>query len=131
MTARLLVLLASFGGIGSIVLMGRALVTRSAARPVEVSGVALEHNEPAFVVFTSPTCAPCRKAVAAARAAAGDEAQVLTVDAIERSDVALRNRVRAVPTVLLVEPGGRVIERWQKPPAPTALRAALGATSRR
>lgn len=82
----------------------------------------------AFVVFTTPACRPCKAALAVVRSAA-DQApgptEVRTVDAIERSDLALRYDVRTVPTVFLITASGHVIERWRKVPDPTEVRSTL------
>jgi hypothetical protein len=82
----------------------------------------------AFLVFTTAACRPCKTALRLIdSAAAGSEEQVLvrTIDAVERSDLAARYDVRAIPTVLLVTGEGRIRSRWANPPPVEELRSAL------
>jgi hypothetical protein len=73
----------------------------------------------AFIVFTTPACRPCKAALRvvgnAARRSDG-ATEVHTVDAIERSDLALRYEVRMIPTVFLITASGHVVSRWKGVP---------------
>jgi glutaredoxin len=82
----------------------------------------------AFVVFTTPACRPCKAALRVVEAAAEKRpglTEVTTVDAMERSDLALRYDVRSIPTVFLITASGHVVERWKKVPQPTDVETAL------
>ncbi len=82
----------------------------------------------AFVVFTTPTCRPCKAALRAVRlaaAGASESAAVRVVDAVARHDLAGRSRVRTVPTVFLITASGHVLDRWQGVPDPAQLAEAL------
>jgi thioredoxin 1 len=84
---------------------------------------------PDFVLFTQPACRPCTSARRVLDSIVESEdggATIATVDAIERSDLAIRYGVRAVPTILLVAKDGRVVRRWTRVPRPDDVRAALG-----
>lgn len=83
----------------------------------------------AFVVFTTPACRPCKAALRVVEAAIVDApgTEVRTVDAIERSEMALRYEVRTIPTVFLITASGRVVARWRNVPAREEVDAALAA----
>src|SRR5687768_2941786 len=54
----------------------------------------------AFVVFTTPSCRPCKAALKVVEKAARERpglTEVTTVDAMDRSDLALRYDVRTIP----------------------------------
>lgn len=110
----------------------RGFRARRATGPAEVAvddlGLELMAGCCAFVVFTSVACRPCKSALrvveAAARAAA-NPTEVAAVDAVERSDLAVRYDVRTVPTTFLVTASGRVVDRWRGVPDPADVRAAL------
>lgn len=85
----------------------------------------------AFIVFTSPSCRPCKTALRVVREAAdrsGGTIEVQTVDSLERQDLATACNVRSLPTVFLVTASGRVLHRWTEVPPrdeiSTYLRAA-------
>jgi hypothetical protein len=105
---------------------------RSTATPdrLEVAELGLELMSGccAFVVFTTPACRPCKAAIRVVEAAAQKRpglTEVTTVDAMERSDLALRYDVRSIPTVFLITASGHVRERWKKVPQPTEVETAL------
>lgn len=82
----------------------------------------------AFVVFTTPACRPCKavlQVVTAAAAAGSAPTEVTTVDAMERTDLALRYDVRTIPTTFLITASGHVIARWRHVPERSAVDAAL------
>jgi thioredoxin 1 len=84
----------------------------------------------AFVVFTTPACRPCKAAIRVVEGAAQKRpglTEVTTVDAMERSDLALRYDVRSIPTVFLITASGHVRERWKKVPQPAEVESALAA----
>jgi hypothetical protein len=82
----------------------------------------------AFIVFTTPACRPCKAALRvvgnAARQSDG-ATEVHTVNAIERSDLALRYEVRMIPTVFLITASGHVVNRWRGVPEQDDVDAAL------
>jgi hypothetical protein len=82
----------------------------------------------AFIVFTTPACRPCKAALRvvgnAARKSDG-ATEVHTVDAIERSDLALRYEVRMIPTVFLITASGHVVSRWKGVPDQEEVDAAM------
>lgn len=82
----------------------------------------------AFVVFTTAACQPCKAAlqvVTAAAAAGTAPTEVTTVDAMERTDLALRYDVRTIPTTFLITASGHVVDRWRAVPPRAAVDAAL------
>lgn len=82
----------------------------------------------AFVVFTTPACMPCKAALQVVTAAAADGSaptEVTTVDAMERTDLALRYDVRTIPTTFLITASGHVVARWRHVPERAAVDAAL------
>lgn len=105
---------------------------RSAPLPerldVDALGLELMSGCCAFVVFTSPACKPCKaalRAVSDAVARRDGATEIATIDAVERSDVAIRSRVRSIPTVFLITASGHVIGRWTDVPVPAELDDAL------
>ena len=86
---------------------------------VDVLGLELMSGCCAFVVFTTPACRPCKTAIRIVEDAAAKNrglTEVTTVDAMERSDLALRYDVRTIPTVFLITASGHVVKRWRKVP---------------
>ena len=84
----------------------------------------------AFVVFTTPSCRPCKAALrVVSEAAAGRPGltEVVTVDAVDRSALALRAEVRTIPTVFLITASGHVVHRWKSVPDRAEVDAALAA----
>lgn len=84
----------------------------------------------AFVVFTTPSCRPCKAALRVVEAAAAGNrglTEVTTVDALQRSDLATRYDVRTVPTVFLITASGHIIRRWRKVPESRDVESALAA----
>ncbi len=82
----------------------------------------------AFVVFTTPSCRPCRVLLKVLDGVAQDDGgptEVVTVDAIERADLARRYSVRTVPTTFLITASGHVIARWMDVPARDEVAGAL------
>lgn len=127
-----LVVLAGVTG-AALLLFGAFRLYRSrmtgAPQRIAPSDVGLNPEDgPGFVLFTRPACRPCK---AAARvldsvlANPGRALPVTTVDAVERSDTAVRCGVRAVPTILLVAPEGRVLRRWTRVPQSEEVGAAV------
>ena len=84
----------------------------------------------AFVVFTTPSCQPCKAALRVVSDAAARRpglTEVVTVDAVERSQLTLRSSVRTIPTVFLITASGHVVRRWKSVPDPADVTAALAA----
>ena len=119
--------------LGVVVLMGlRWYRNRGAGGPerldIDALGLELMAGCCAFVVFTTPTCKPCKAALRVVGDAAEQTpgpTEVLAIDAIERSDVALGAQVRTIPTVFLITASGHVVRRWRNVPQPHDVRAAL------
>ncbi len=132
MTERLLVLLL-VAAIGAFFYGGFALYRRRAAplpERLDLRALDLELMEGccAFVVFTSPTCRPCKAALSVVEDAAATTSgmtEVRTVDATLRPDLALDAGVRAVPTVFLITASGHVVHRWTSVPNGSGLRESL------
>lgn len=132
MTDRLIVLLAAMGAGGMLLgffsLYRRRWTPAPETLRVEDLGLELMEGCCAFVVFTSPSCRPCKaalKVVNDAVAAAPNPTEVVTVDATEHPELALRYEVRTIPTVFLITASGHVIQRWREVPQPADARAAL------
>ena len=95
---------------------------------VDSIGLELMSGCCAFVVFTTPACKPCKAALRVVEAAAKKgraPTEVTTIDAIERSELAVRYNVRTIPTVFLITASGRVVKRWKDVPDPADVDAAL------
>jgi thiol-disulfide isomerase/thioredoxin len=80
-----------------------------------------------FVQFSTEFCQPCRAArrVLAATAAGTPGVAHVEVDAADREDLVRRFGVRRTPTVLVLDPAGRVVGRTAGVPAPADLEDAL------
>jgi hypothetical protein len=119
MTGRFLALLVA-AGVGALLLaLYSVFRTRLTAAPerllVDELGLELMSGCCAFIVFTSPACRPCKSAIQVARRAmeqSPNPTELLTVDATERSDIAIHYGVRTIPTTFLITASGHVIERW-------------------
>lgn len=84
----------------------------------------------AFVVFTTPSCRPCKVALRVVESAvrqATSVTEVKQIDAMERPDLATRYDVRTIPTTFLITASGHVIRRWREVPEPEDVRIALTA----
>lgn len=134
MTDRVIVLLLAFGiGLVFLALFGwyRRREGEAPERlDIDALGLELMSGCCAFVVFTTPACRPCKAALrvvgdAAERNAAPTE--VVTVDAVEHSDLALASSVRTIPTVFLITASGHVVRRWRNVPESVDVDAALAA----
>jgi hypothetical protein len=132
MTDRLLVLGAA-AALGGLLLLAFGLYRRFLApipERLEVAELDLELMAGccAFIVFTTPACRPCKAALRvvgnAARRSDG-ATEVHTVDAIERSDLAVRYEVRMIPTVFLITASGHVVDRWKGVPDQDEVDAAV------
>lgn len=132
MTERLLVLL--LVGAAAALLLALYLWYRKRHPPdverlsVDDLGLELMEGCCAFVVFTTPACRPCKAAVRVATDAAASArgpTEVVTVDATQRPEVALRYEVRTVPTVFLITASGHVVRRWLDVPDPGEARLVL------
>ncbi len=83
----------------------------------------------AFVVFTTPSCRPCRSTVRIIEGVVGGDGatELTTVNAIERADLATRYRVKTVPTTFLITASGHVLARWSDVPPKGEVEKALQA----
>lgn len=132
MTERLLVLLLA-AAIGGLFYGGFTVYRRRAApapERLDLAALDLELMEGccAFIVFTSPSCRPCKAALNVVEAAARPSngmTQVRTVDSTMQPEVALQAGVRTVPTVFLITASGHVVRRWTSIPDPTDVNATL------
>jgi thiol-disulfide isomerase/thioredoxin len=81
-----------------------------------------------FVQFSSPACAPCRsvRRVLGDLVATDPTLAHIDVDATERLDLARRLSILRTPTVLLLDPDGRVARRFSGPITPEQARVAAG-----
>ena len=97
---------------------------------IDTLGLELMTGCCAFVVFTTPACRPCKAALRVVEEAAAKNrglTEVTTVDAMERSDLAIRYDIRTVPTVFLITASGHVIKRWRKVPEAHDVEMSLAA----
>lgn len=95
---------------------------------IEEFGLELMSGCCAFVVFTSPSCRPCKSAIQVvgdAIEAAPNPTELVTIDATVHPEVALHHNVRTIPTVFLITASGHVIERWIDVPSRADAVAAL------
>lgn len=131
---RALVLLLAFGA--GLVLLGAFswYRRRGGAAPerldVDALGLELMAGCCAFVVFTSPSCRPCKAALRVVTDAATKTpgpTEVVSVDAVQRAQLALEADVRTIPTVFLITASGHVVRRWKTVPQPEDVEAALQA----
>lgn len=133
MTDRLFVLAAA-AGIGLLLLGLFELYRRRWTDPperlaVEDFGLELMEGCCAFIVFTSPSCRPCKaalKIVGDAAASNNGVTEVVAIDATEHHEVANRYEVRTIPTVFLITASGHVIKRWREVPELEDARSTLG-----
>ena len=134
MTDRIPIVLIAFG-IGLVLLAGFALYRRrggDAPERLDVDALGLELMAGccAFVVFTTPSCRPCKAALRVVSDAAGQTpgpTEVVAVDAIERPELAVAYEVRTIPTVFLITASGHVVQRWRSVPRPADVDTALRA----
>lgn len=94
---------------------------RFAAASVTASGA-----RATFVVFTSPTCAPCKQALDVVTAVSQRHGGAIGIAALDAaSEEALTYGVRSVPTVLLVERSGGVLRTWCDVPSRADVSTAI------
>ena len=96
-------------GLGLYVLANRLLLARLRGKRLGLEAV--RPGIPAILYFTTPTCRPCqtvqRPALAKLQERLGDCLQIITVDAIERPDLADYWGVLSVPTTFIIDSNGR------------------------
>jgi thiol-disulfide isomerase/thioredoxin len=81
-----------------------------------------------LVQFSTDFCQPCRVAHRVlADAATAPGVTHAEVDAADREDLVRRFGVRRTPTLLVLDPAGRVVRRASGVPAPAEVRDALAA----
>lgn len=128
-----LVVLTIAAAVGALLLLAYNLYRRlSGPAPewldIDELGLELMTGCCVFVVFTTPSCTPCKAVLRVVRAAAGKSGgltEVTTVDAMEHPDLAIRYDVRTIPTTFLITASGHVIARWTRVPETNAVEAAL------
>jgi thiol-disulfide isomerase/thioredoxin len=103
--------------------------TASGAEVLDADALRVPLGERATLVqFSTDFCQPCKAAhrVLAATAAAAPGVAHVEVDAAVRDDLVRRFGVRRTPTVLVLDPAGRVVGRTSGVPAAADVEAALG-----
>jgi thiol-disulfide isomerase/thioredoxin len=80
-----------------------------------------------FVQFSSPVCRPCEatRRILSTAASAAEGVVHIEFDAETRLDLVKRFNVLRTPTVLVLDPDGRVAQRISGAPKPTAIQALL------
>lgn len=132
MTGRLLVLLAAVI-LGALAATGytlyRARATSAPDRlPIDGLGLELMSGCCAFIIFTSPSCRPCKTAISVVQRVVAESSaptELVTVDATEDPDLAVSLGIRTIPTVFLITASGHVISRWRDVPPLEDAREAL------
>jgi len=88
------------------------LMLSAQRRQASATGRALLPGRPALIVFTSPTCAPCKlqqmPIVDRLMAGWAGRVDLRVVDVTEQPDVAARFGVWSLPTTIVLDTGGRV-----------------------
>lgn len=133
MGERLLVVVGAFA-LGVVAVAAYAVIRKRQGAPVDrldIDALGLEvMTVPcAFVVFTTPTCRPCRAVLRVIRDAVGANgtaAEVRTVDALQRPDLASAYAVRTVPTTFFITASGHVLKRWIDVPKRADVEEVLG-----
>jgi glutaredoxin len=134
MTERAIVLLAAFAVAAVLIAVYSVYRRRGQHGPdrldVDELGLELMEGCCAFVVFTTPTCRPCKAVLRTidgvlANGASPAPTEVRTVDAAARHELALRYEIRTVPTTFLITASGHVVDRWRDVPDPGALQSAM------
>lgn len=132
MTERLLVLLAA-GILGALAATGYTLYrgrpTPAPDRlPIDELGLELMSGCCAFIIFTSPSCRPCKTAISVVQKVVAESSaptELVTVDATEDPELAVSLGIRTIPTVFLITASGHVVARWIDVPASEDARLAL------
>jgi thiol-disulfide isomerase/thioredoxin len=80
-----------------------------------------------FVQFSSPACSPCRAVRRVLTGVVADDSGLahLEIDATEHLDLTRRLNILRTPTVLLLDPRGRVVRRISGVPTAEQARAAV------
>jgi thioredoxin-like negative regulator of GroEL len=98
--------------IGLGVLAYRLLLSTQHRRAATASGREDATGRPALLVFTSPTCAPCKlqqmPIVDRLMSDWGDRLDLRVIDVTERPDTASRFGVWSLPTTIVLDADGRV-----------------------
>ena len=98
--------------IGLGVLAYRLLLSAQRRRASSATGHGRMTGRPALIVFTSPTCAPCKlqqmPVVDRLMAGWAERIDLRVVDVTEQPDVAARFGVWSLPTTIVLDAGGRV-----------------------
>lgn len=127
MILRAVLLLAVFG----IAALGSLAIRRYAARAsmpsrFDRTDVGIGEAGAMLVEFTSPYCYECQIAYPVLQAASrAYDAPLAVIDAKERPDLALKYAIRTTPTILVVNPKGKVTTGWFNSPSEQDLTQAL------
>lgn len=95
---------------------------------VDRLGLELMEGCCAFVLFSSPSCRPCKAALAVVESVVGKSrgvTEIVQIDATEQPDLAHDYAIRTIPTVFLITASGHVVQRWRSVPDPAEAEAAL------
>ncbi len=105
-----IVLAAALIGLG--VLAYGLLLSAQRRSALRVAPGGRESGRPALLIFTSPTCAPCKlqqmPIVDRLMAGWGDRIEARVIDVTEQPDVASQYGVWSLPTTIVLDAGGRV-----------------------
>ena len=98
--------------VGLGVLAYRLLLSTQRWQAAHASGRDRISGRPALLVFTSPTCAPCKlqqiPIVDRLMASLSDRIDLRLIDVTEQPDVAAQFGVWSLPTTIVLDDGGRV-----------------------
>lgn len=124
---RLLTLILLGSAIGGVSFWLRAYFgAKSFPNRFDRSDVGSNGSAALIVEFTSPYCYECKEALPLLEAASRvHRSDLAVVDARERPDLANKYRVRATPTILVVDKRGRVTSSWNVTPPESELQLAL------
>jgi thiol-disulfide isomerase/thioredoxin len=95
---------------------------------VDRLGLELMEGCCAFVLFSSPSCRPCKAALSVVQSVvekARGVTEIVQIDATEQPDLAHEYGVRTIPTVFLITASGHVVHRWRSVPDHAEAEAAL------
>ena len=115
MVERILILAIVAGGVALLVMAGRAFVSARrrralAAAPFASAESAGEAGPVRVLAFSTPQCQQCRllqKPALAEVAAQTQRVEILSIDALEKPELAERYGILTVPSTVVLAPNGR------------------------